>query len=419
MSAPLRALFSGQLFRRLLATRAVSQLGDGLFQIATASVLLFENPGPNPVVDLLAVSAVTLIPFSVLGPFAGVFIDRWDRRAILTVVPLVRAAAALAIVLTREGSIAFFALVLIVLSANRFFLATVSSELPLSVPPDALLTANAVQTTGGSITNVIGQGLGALVAGAIGGIRATLIAAAAFAAATLAARAIPTHRGHETGPSAPFREDVARVVRETIEGARTVWANAAVRRALTAITLVQIGVGSMIGVMIHTFITVLGLGVEGSFAILAVLAIGIGIGVVLVPVIARRIPPDVLIGLSFAGAALATASAAISLTYGAMIVTAGMVGFSYALVKIPVDTIVQEQISDDTRGRAFALYDVVFNVARVIGIASAAIAFQVNIDAHAIVVATAAAFSGAGVWLHVWGRALRRRPGAGTPVPSS
>lgn len=419
MSAPLSALLAGGLFRRLLATRVVSQSGDGLFQIATASVLLFENPGPNPVVDLLAISAITLIPFSILGPFAGVFIDRWDRRSILIVVPLLRAAAAVAIAATSEGSVAFYGLALIVLSANRFFLATISAELPLSVPADSLLKANAVQTTGGAIANVLGQGGGALIAGAIGGVRTAIIAALAFAAVTPITRGVPKHRGHDSGPKARFGTDVARVTRETIEGASAVWRDARVRRALTAITLVQVGVGAMIGVMIHTFITVLKLDVDESFAVLAVLALGIGVGVVAVPAIAHRISPDVMIGVSFAGAAIATAGTAFSLTKGAMIIAAGVVGFSYALVKIPVDTIVQEEIPDAERGRAFALYDVLFNVARVAGIALAALAFEARMGAGAIALTTAAAFALTGVWLHVWGTRLRARGIPGPPVPSA
>lgn len=409
MSTRLRALFAGKLFRQLLGARALSQLGDGLFQISAASVLLFEDPGPNPVLDLLAVTAITLIPFSALGPFAGVFIDRWDRHRILTVVPLVRALAAIGVAVATERSVAFYTLVLIVLSANRFFLATVSAELPRAVADveHDLLTANAVQTTGGSISNVAGQGIGSLIAGAIGGVRTTLVASAAFGAVAMIARGVPMHRGHPTGPAASLRAEVARVSRELAEGARAVWRNTRVRRALTAILIAQTATGVMVGVLIHYFIAVLHLDVDQAFAILAFLAVGIGVGVLAVPVIARRLPTDAMIGLSFALSAVTCAMTAAALSRAMLVVAATAVGISYALVKIPVDTIVQEEVSDAIRGRAFALYDVLFNLARVIGVGVAAIAFEVRPSAAPVVAWTGVAYALTGVWLALWGRRLR------------
>ena len=87
-------------FRRLVVTRVVSQLGDGIFQLSAADLLLFDRPGENPALKLTALVAVTLIPFSVIVPFVGVFIDRWDRRKILAYTPTFRAALAALLPLT-------------------------------------------------------------------------------------------------------------------------------------------------------------------------------------------------------------------------------------------------------------------------------------------------------------------------------
>ena len=67
-------------FRRLLATRILSQIADGWFQVGLAGSIFF-NPERAP--DALAITAgfaVILLPYSVLGPFVGVFLDRWSRR---------------------------------------------------------------------------------------------------------------------------------------------------------------------------------------------------------------------------------------------------------------------------------------------------------------------------------------------------
>lgn len=139
-----REVFGSPGFPAFFGTRAVSQIGDGIFQLAAADLLLFDKPGDNPALTLAAISAVTLIPFSVIAPFVGVFIDQWDRRKILTVVPLLRAVLAAIVGIGIGTGLPFYLVVLMVLSANRFFLATMSAVLPQFVPPDDLLVANSV-----------------------------------------------------------------------------------------------------------------------------------------------------------------------------------------------------------------------------------------------------------------------------------
>ena len=76
-------LLRGTWFRRLFAVRVASQLTDGVFQVALASYVVFspeKAPGPGAIAAALA---VVLLPFSVLGPFVGVFLDRWSRRQVL------------------------------------------------------------------------------------------------------------------------------------------------------------------------------------------------------------------------------------------------------------------------------------------------------------------------------------------------
>src|ERR1700721_1121294 len=70
-------------FWRLIQLRMASQFGDGLFQAALAGALLFN---PDRAADPLSIArafAVLFLPYSLLGPFAGALMDRWDRRLVL------------------------------------------------------------------------------------------------------------------------------------------------------------------------------------------------------------------------------------------------------------------------------------------------------------------------------------------------
>ncbi|TDC60988.1 MFS transporter, partial [Actinomadura sp. GC306] len=152
-SGELRGILRGRDFRRLYATRIASQLTDGVFQVALAGYVFFSPERQTTAAKAAAAFAVTLLPYSALGPFVGVFIDRWRRRQILVWTPVLRAVLVLlvaALVAAGQDGTFFFLGVLVVLGVNRFFLASLSAALPHVVTRDQLVTANAFSVTSGT-----------------------------------------------------------------------------------------------------------------------------------------------------------------------------------------------------------------------------------------------------------------------------
>jgi len=92
-------------FRTLLATRWWGQVTDGIFQSALASFVLFSpERQPNAVAAAVAFSVV-LLPYSVVGPFAGIFLDRFSRQRIVVISNIARALVLLIIaILIKSGS---------------------------------------------------------------------------------------------------------------------------------------------------------------------------------------------------------------------------------------------------------------------------------------------------------------------------
>ncbi|HEX7266908.1 MAG TPA: MFS transporter, partial [Streptosporangiaceae bacterium] len=88
----LRAVLAERNFRRLFATRLISQAGDGMFTAGLGAYVFFNATSfPNPGAAAAAFT-VLYLPYSLIGPFAGVFIDRWSRRQILVWSALLRAS---------------------------------------------------------------------------------------------------------------------------------------------------------------------------------------------------------------------------------------------------------------------------------------------------------------------------------------
>ena len=141
-------------FRRLFAVRLASQLGDGVFQVALASYVLFSPERAPDAAAIAGLFAVALLPYSILGPFTGVLLDRWSRRQILFGANLVRAGLVLAVAgggcCGQRRSRLLRAWSLLTLGVNRFLLSGLSAGLPHVVDRDELVMANAVTPTAGT-----------------------------------------------------------------------------------------------------------------------------------------------------------------------------------------------------------------------------------------------------------------------------
>src|SRR5262249_17755986 len=149
-------------FRRLYATRLTSQLSDGVFQIALASYVFFSPERQTTASKAAAAFAVLLLPYSVVGPFAGVFIHRWSRRQSLVWAPVLRAvlvSGVAALLVAGDDGAAFYLAALLVLGVNRFFLAALSAALPHVVLRPQLVMANSLAVTSGTVIAFVGAGL--------------------------------------------------------------------------------------------------------------------------------------------------------------------------------------------------------------------------------------------------------------------
>src|SRR6202035_4514853 len=92
----------------LLELRTASQFADGLFQAGLAGTLLFNPDRATRPLAIAAAFTVLFLPYSLLGPFAGALMDRWDRRLVLVganTARLILIAAIGTILAVRAGDI--------------------------------------------------------------------------------------------------------------------------------------------------------------------------------------------------------------------------------------------------------------------------------------------------------------------------
>ncbi|PPJ32425.1 hypothetical protein C5E45_06145 [Nocardia nova] len=387
---------------RLALIRFSGQFGDGMFQAALSGAILFN---PERATDPLAIAggfAVLLLPYSVIGPYAGAMLDRWDRRMVLLVANALRAVL---IAVTAVGLWAgirdtpLLLLALAVVGISRFVLAGISASLPRVLEQRWLVPMNSVLATVASGCAGAGAAAAVAIIGAVGaGDVASAVAVAASACGSVisavAAIGFARHRlGPEHRTEAPGRSAAAESVRAVLTGLRTGARAVAESRDCTT---AMIGVGThriVFGANTLLMVLVLrrpnesgmsaGSGLVGFGVAITAVAAGMLAAAVLTPLLIPRLgrPRTVVAGLSAALLVQATLVPPITVATGSaeqsahqlLLVGAFLLGLAGQMVKLTGDATLQIDVDDARRGQVFALQDTIFNITFVVAVAVTAL----------------------------------------------
>jgi len=405
-----RTLMATPDFRRLFGSRLVGQFGDGLLQASLATFVLFSPERQPDAIKVAAAFAILLLPYSIIGPFAGVLLDRWRRRTVLVranglkallVLPVIALVAA-----ADDGPLLGIA-VLAVLGVGRFVLAGLSASLPHVVSGPDLVTANALTPTSGTILAAIGAGVGVLLRGLVGGgDGGSMVVLAASAVAYLVAGAIalrirpdtlgpdhlgpdrnrPDHLGSDrnrpdhlgSDRNGPSRETMRGIVVGLVDGVRVLLQHRPAARAIAVVGVNRVAFGLLTAGGLLLVRTTLHPAADADdalrdFSLLTgAAAAGALVGALLTPWASRRWSvvtwsAFTMVQAGLVGTALVIAGAqqpSLALLLGG----AASCGFAGQSVKVCSDTVVQRDIPDDHLGRVFTLFDMIVNVCLVSGI---------------------------------------------------
>jgi MFS family permease len=377
--ADLKALWPLKDFRKLFAVRLVSQTADGMFQAGLATLFCFSPENASTAVGVATAFAVLLLPFTIVGPWAGVLLDRWRRRQVLFVGNLVRVAitVVIALIMVTDGvGPAVYVLALVNLSINRFLLSALSASLPRTVEGPLLLTANSLTPTLGAGAAGLGGAVGLLLGLALpdGRVRdgaALFLAAVVMATAALLATRLGKDRlgPDERADARQMKAALSSLAHGLVAGARHLIERRTPARALGIMAAHRFlyGVTFIASILIARNLLSdpadAGQGLKTFGLVLGASAAGFVLAVVLTPVVSPRTGPHVWIVLCLGLAAVSQLLLVASAERTAVLVAAGALGLAAQGAKIAVDTIVQRDTDDAYRGRAFALYDVLYNAA--------------------------------------------------------
>lgn len=379
-------------FRRLLELRTVSQFGDGLFQAGLAGAILFNPERAASPWAIAGAFAVLFVPYSLLGPFAGALLDRWDRRLVLIGANLGRLVLTFGVaglLAVGAGDLAILFGSLIVNGFTRFVSSGLSAALPHVVPRPQVVAMNSVATATGAAAAFFGANFMLLPRWLFGtddtaGAAIILIVTVPVGLALLLSiRFTPRVLGPDESARAIHGSVAYAVSTGWLHGARTVQAVPTVAATLAGLAAhrMVLGINTLLVLVIvrHTGTQdVAGLGTVVVFV--AATGCGSFLATVLTPAIVSRWGRYGTANGALALAAVVQLGGA-GLQLPMMVLCGFVLGAAGQVVKLCADSAMQIDVDDALRGHVFTVQDSLFWVSFVAAMAVAAAA--VPPDGHA------------------------------------
>ena len=347
------ALLRNGRFVRLWVGQGVSFAGDAVSMVALV-VLVVEISGSASAVGGALV--FRLLP-TLASPFFGVLADRLDRRTILVVCDLARAALAVGIVFVQNLAV-LYALVFLMGLARAAFNPTIRAAFPSVVGEGDLTRANSLISGTFSLSITLGPVLGGLLVAAVGVDVAFLVDAATYlvSAAFLSRIRLPRAGGEED-------EGFVRELRSGfgyLIGARVPLA--IVAGAFLTVLATDLATPAEVFLAKETF----GVGNAGYGLLVGVWGSGMVLGSALTAVLGERADLVPLYFLSIFVWAASLAGTGLAPTFALALGALAIAGVANGVDNVATDTVLQERVPDAFLGRVFSVRFLSYSAAEAI-----------------------------------------------------
>ncbi len=385
-------VFRNRSFLLLWIAQAATQIGGNMV-IFGLTVIISESTGSTTAVSALILTF--LLPAVLFSALAGVFVDRLDRRLVLVLTNILRGAAFVAIFLVGNHLGLIYLLNVAVSTITVFFAPAEAAMIPMLVPKRQLLSANGIFTLTLNAAFALGFTLVGPLIVKIAGAPALIIVVALlyFVAAGFCFTLPPAPPAirdpglrDARGRVREAEDAIGSVVLQLREGLSYIRDHREIRWSIIYLGIAASLVG-VLGVLGPSFAQkTLGLSADDFVVVVLPLGVGIVMGILLLNAYGRLLPRRrvIEVGLVALGVLLAAMalSGRISSFLGTSVTRTGLpdlslltsllsivvavaffAGIAYASVAIPAQTQLQEDLSEDVRGRVFGVLNMLVSVA--------------------------------------------------------
>ncbi|MEX0749540.1 MAG: MFS transporter [Dehalococcoidia bacterium] len=385
-----RPVLTNRSFLLLWLAQLISQSAQNAI-LFTLLVLVTDLTEGSTFTSILVLSFV--IPSVVFGVFSGVLVDMWSKRLLLIYTNLARALLAICFLLAREHVGLLIVISIFFATASQLFGTTDAVTVPSVVSRDQLIAANSMfsmAVTGSQLAGMIFLAPILLPAfGENGPVVVFSVATVMFAVSVLCARLMPpiqSDDGSHDRQWPTFRE-LREAAGDYAQTLRTLW-----RDPVSGLALIHYATGSSLVLLFAVLVprymqAVLQVAPDKAVTIFAPVGIGAIVGLRALPLIVARLGKNRTVIAGLCGLTLCTIAlgfvepianllertehvdpfsddqraGGLSILVLLTMAFAGPLGFTYALVNAPAQTVLHERAPADMRGRVFAAQVVLAN----------------------------------------------------------
>jgi MFS family permease len=372
MAAETKQLSFGEVLalrpvRLLWIAQVVSVFGDILALFAVMSDVAFRLKATPAQLTLISVNF--LIPFALLGPVAGVFVDRWDAKRTMISSDLIRAALALGLVFA-SGLNQIYAILFALSAVSTFFVPAQTITIRSVTPREGLMAANALMQQAFQVVRIISPAIAGAMVNWVGARPAYYFDGASFifSASMIAAIAIK-RTAPATEASAPSESGKLKsILKDLMSGARFIFTHATISFVMLAMAAGMFAL-SCFAPLIAIYVRDMLKSTEFQFGVINSL---IGVGMIFATQFITRFAKNrsksllVVAGLFGMGVAVMVM---VSIGHVAVAAIGAFgIGFGAIFIVVPTQTLMQQETPIELVGRVSSSFMSVLSVSQLLGL---------------------------------------------------
>ncbi|MGB9635809.1 MAG: MFS transporter [Thermoplasmata archaeon] len=371
-------LLKNKDFLKLLIAQGVSDFGDGVAFLGFIMVVLYRHSGTAVETSLIFICAS--LPVLIVGPFAGVFVDRWNRKHTMIVSDILRAAA-VCILIFVENLWGIYFVVFIVSTLSRFFYPARGAIIPNIVGKENVHRANGISQAVMYAMSVFSPSASGVLIGLLGVKSVFVLDAISF---LFSGMIVFSLRYREDSVSAK-PGSVSGVLMEMKTGVKLIQKTPQVRYILLSFSVILLFAGPVNVLYLMFLRDVMKLDIVWVGYLESVFGLGAvcgGIILSLLPKSTRN--ADILVGGTFSGLVIAFLVFFPKL----LIVTIGLflVGCLIVFINVPPTAIVQKTIADRARGKVLSVMNALFQMMNMVSMILVSIALSIVDIRHILII---------------------------------
>jgi len=336
-----------------------------------ALIALMSARSPGSTLNLAKLLSFTIIPVFVIGPVAGVYVDRYSRRRIMIISDILRGVFILSIPLflmdIKDKILPIYIAVFLSYSVTRFFLTSKLSIIPDLVTNNQLLAANSLSSTTAMIAAILGFGIGGVLVELVGIKGGFYIDSTTFFLSAVMITLISVKEANSILNKIQNRIEKKSIFKEFKEGLSYIPRDKKVLFVSAIQFLLMSGIGSVYVIIIIFIQQTLGSATRHLGLLVMFLGAGLFLGSVIYGGFGSRFSKVKIIFFSLIICGILiisfTALVKISCSFLVAALIAFLLGLSVSPIAISNNTLLHELIPNQMRGKIFSSLEIVSHLA--------------------------------------------------------